>query len=43
MHKNIVNKAEEYAEIHKNINDNEPYDINKNKLDENTVSYISDI
>ena len=27
----------------KNINDNEPDDINEDKLDENTVAYISGI
>ena len=40
---NIVNVTEEYAGIHKNINENEPYDINDNKLDENIVAYVSDI
>ena len=39
--KNIVNEAEEYAGIHKNINENEPDGINENKLDENTVAYLS--
>ena len=29
------------AYIHKYINENEPYDINKNELDENTVAYVS--
>ena len=28
---------------HKNINDNEPDDINENKWYENTVAYVSDI
>ena len=27
----------------KNINENEPDDINENELDENTVAYVSDI
>ena len=43
MQKNIVNKAGEYAGIHKNINDNEPDDINENELDENKVAYVSAI
>ena len=43
MQKNIVNESEEYSGIHKNINENEPYDINENKFDENTVAYKSDI
>ena len=42
MHQNIVNEAEEYASIHKNINENEPDDPNDTKLDENTVAYVSD-
>ena len=43
MQENIVNEAEEYAGIHKNINENEPDDINENGLDENIVAYISGI
>ena len=43
MQKNILNEAKEYAVIHKNINENEPYDINENKLYENTVAYAIDI
>ena len=27
----------------KNINENEPDDINENELDEDTVAYVSDI
>ena len=33
MQKNIVNEAGEYAGVNKNINDNEPDDINENELD----------
>ena len=40
---NIVDKAEEYAGMHKNINENEPDDIHENELDENTVAYVSNI
>ena len=43
MQENIVNEAEEYAGIHKNINENELDDINENGLDENIVAYISGI
>ena len=43
MQKNIVNKVEGYSGIHKNINENEPDDINENGLDENIVAYVSDI
>ena len=42
MKTSVVKKSEEYAGIHKNNNENEPDDINENKLDENTVSYVSD-
>ena len=42
MHKKSKNEAEEYAVIHKNINNNEIDDINENKLDKNTVAYVSD-
>ena len=31
---NIANESEEYAGMHKNIDENEPDDINDNKLDE---------
>ena len=41
MQKNILNETEEYAGIHKNINENEADDINDKKLDENTVAYVS--
>ena len=43
MHKSIVNEAEEYAVMHKNINQNEPDDINENELDKSTVAYVNDI
>ena len=42
MQKNVVNELEEYVGIHKNINENEPNDINETELDENTVYYVSD-
>ena len=41
VQKNIVNKAEEYAGINKNINEIEPDDINENELYKNTVAYVS--
>ena len=37
MQKHVVNESEEYSGMHKNINEHEPDDINKNELDENTV------
>ena len=40
---NIVNEVEEYAGMHKSINENEPDDINENELDKNTVAYVIDI
>ena len=40
---NIVNEVEEYADMHKSINENEPDDINENELDTNTVAYVIDI
>ena len=43
MKKKIINKTEEYAVTHENINQNEPDDNNENKLDEKTVAYVSDI
>ena len=33
MQKKIVDEAEECTGIHKDINENEPCDINENKLD----------
>ena len=41
IQKNNTNEAEQYAGIHKNINENEPYDINETELDENKVAYVS--
>ena len=41
IQKNNANEAEQYAGIHKNINENEPYDINETELDENKVAYVS--
>ena len=43
IQKNIVDEPEEYAGMDKNINENEPYDINENELYENIVAYVSDI
>ena len=43
MQKNIVDESEEYSDIHKNFNENEPYDIKENELYENTFSYVSGI
>ena len=42
MQKNIVYKAEEYGDIHKNTNQNEPVDINKKELEGNIIAYVSD-
>ena len=42
IQKNIVNESEEYVGMHKNINQNEPDDINENELYEKKFAHISD-